>query len=96
MSRLHNPILRGWLAYYGRFYRSAMYPVFRHFNKTLVAWAMRKYRRPAMAASHQSPTVRAGQILRLSRETSARRWGGPAASHLQACSAVVRGNFRSI
>ena len=23
----------------------AMYPVFRHFNKTLVAWAMRKYRR---------------------------------------------------
>jgi hypothetical protein len=22
-----------------------MYPVFRHFNKTLVAWAMRKYRR---------------------------------------------------
>jgi RNA-directed DNA polymerase len=21
------------------------YPVFRHFNKTLVAWAMRKYRR---------------------------------------------------
>ncbi|MER2551767.1 MAG: group II intron maturase-specific domain-containing protein, partial [Thauera sp.] len=25
MSRLHNPILRGWLAYYGRFYRSAMY-----------------------------------------------------------------------
>lgn len=45
ISRLHNPILRGWLAYYGRFCRSAMYPVFRHFNKTLVAWAMRKYRR---------------------------------------------------
>jgi RNA-directed DNA polymerase len=45
ISRLHNPILRGWLAYYGRFYRSAMYPVFRHFNKTLVAWAMRKYKR---------------------------------------------------
>ena len=45
ISRLHNPILRGWLAYYGKFCRSAMYPVFRHFNKTLVAWAMRKYRR---------------------------------------------------
>ncbi|MBK8577824.1 MAG: hypothetical protein IPN78_05925 [Candidatus Accumulibacter sp.] len=26
ISRLHNPILRGWPAYYGRFYRSAMYP----------------------------------------------------------------------
>ncbi len=45
ISRLHNPVLRGWVAYYGRFYPSAMYPVFRHFNKMLVAWAMRKYRR---------------------------------------------------
>lgn len=45
MSRLHNQILRGWLAYYGRFCRSAIYPVFRHFNKTLVAWAMKKCRR---------------------------------------------------
>lgn len=45
IARLHNPVLRGWLAYYGQFCRSAMYPVFRHFNKTLVAWAMKKYRR---------------------------------------------------
>jgi RNA-directed DNA polymerase len=45
IARMHNPILRGWLAYYGRFYRSAMYPVFRHFNKTLVSWAMKKYKR---------------------------------------------------
>jgi len=45
ISRLHNPVLRGWVAYYGKFYPSAMYPVFRHFNLTLVAWAMRKYRR---------------------------------------------------
>lgn len=45
ISRLHNPVLRGWLEYYGRFSPSAMYPVFRHFNNTLVAWARRKYRR---------------------------------------------------
>lgn len=45
IARLHNPILRGWIAYYGRFYPSALYPIYRHFNKTLVAWAMRKYRR---------------------------------------------------
>jgi RNA-directed DNA polymerase len=45
ISRLFNPVLRGWIAYYGRFYPSALYSVFRHFNKTLVAWAMRKYRR---------------------------------------------------
>jgi RNA-directed DNA polymerase len=45
ISRLLNPVLRGWVDYYGRFSPSAMYPVFRHVNKTLVAWAMRKYRR---------------------------------------------------
>lgn len=45
ISRLYNPVLRGWLEYYGRFFPSAMYPVFRHFNKTLVAWVRRKYRR---------------------------------------------------
>ncbi|NJL26237.1 MAG: group II intron reverse transcriptase/maturase [Calothrix sp. SM1_5_4] len=45
ISRLFNPVLRGWIAYYGRFYASAMYPIFRHVNKTLVAWAMRKFRR---------------------------------------------------
>jgi RNA-directed DNA polymerase len=45
ISRLHNPILRGWLAYYGRYAPSALYPILRHFNKTLVAWAMKKFRR---------------------------------------------------
>lgn len=45
IAQYHNPVLRGWLAYYGRYYPSAMYPVLRHFNQTLVAWAMRKYRR---------------------------------------------------
>ena len=45
IAQLHNPVLRGWMEYYGRYCPSAMYPVFRHFNKTLVAWAMRKYRR---------------------------------------------------
>jgi hypothetical protein len=45
IARLYNPILRGWLEYYGRYCPSAMYPVLRHFNKTLVEWARRKYRR---------------------------------------------------
>ncbi|MGC9222127.1 MAG: group II intron maturase-specific domain-containing protein [Solirubrobacteraceae bacterium] len=31
--------------YYGRFYKSMLYPVFRHLNDTLVRWAMRKYKR---------------------------------------------------
>jgi RNA-directed DNA polymerase len=44
ISQLHNPILRGWVAYYGRFHPTALAPMFRHFNKTLVTWAMRKYK----------------------------------------------------
>ena len=39
-----NPVIRGWLAYYGAFYRSEMYRLIRHVNKTLVRWAMRKYK----------------------------------------------------
>jgi len=39
-----NPIMRGWIAYYGKFYRSAMYVIIRHVNKTLVRWFMRKYK----------------------------------------------------
>jgi hypothetical protein len=45
IARLHNPLLRGWVACYGRFYPSALYPVFKHFDKTLGAWAMRKFKR---------------------------------------------------
>jgi RNA-directed DNA polymerase len=45
ISRLHNPVLRGWVAYYGRYNPTGLAPMFRHFNKTLVAWAMGKYKR---------------------------------------------------
>lgn len=45
IARMFNPVLRGWIEYYGRYYRSALYPVFRHFNNILVAWAMRKYKK---------------------------------------------------
>jgi group II intron reverse transcriptase/maturase len=44
IARWYNPILQGWLNYYGKYSRSALYPVWRHFNNTLVAWAMKKYK----------------------------------------------------
>ncbi len=44
IARWYNPILNGWLNYYASYSKSGIYPVLRHFNKTLVAWAMRKYR----------------------------------------------------
>lgn len=40
-----NPIVRGWLNYYGRFYRSELSPLLRRINAYLVRWAMNKYKR---------------------------------------------------
>ena len=45
ISRMFNPVLRGWLNYYGKFYKSALYATFRHFDGKLVLWAMRKFKR---------------------------------------------------
>ena len=40
-----NPVLRGWINYYGRYRKSALYPIFQHLNCTLMRWAMWKYKR---------------------------------------------------
>lgn len=40
-----NPLLRGWIVYYGRYAPSALYPLLRYVNQMLVAWAMRKFKR---------------------------------------------------
>jgi RNA-directed DNA polymerase len=45
LAAQYNPILRGWLNYYGHFYKSALHRVFRSFEETLVRWARRKYRK---------------------------------------------------
>lgn len=45
LARLTNPIVRGWMNYYGRLYRSKCVQVLRYLNVQLVAWACRKYKR---------------------------------------------------
>ena len=45
LAQRYNATLRGWLNYYGRFYKSAMRAVFDHFDRGLLAWTRRKYRR---------------------------------------------------
>ena len=45
LARLVNPVVRGWMNYYGRFYRSRLIQVLRHLNEALAAWARRKYKR---------------------------------------------------
>ena len=41
---MFNAVIRGWIAYYGVFYRSALNPIWRHLNRKLVLWAARKYK----------------------------------------------------
>ena len=39
-----NQRVSGWIAYYGRFYKSALYPALRGINTYLMRWARRKYK----------------------------------------------------
>ena len=45
LARMFNPITRGWLQYYGRYYRSALYPLMRQLDRSLARWAYRKYKK---------------------------------------------------
>ena len=45
LARMFNPVIRGWITYYGRFYKSALYPTFRYLDQCLANWAMAKYKR---------------------------------------------------
>jgi RNA-directed DNA polymerase len=44
LARRINPVLRGWMNYYGRFYRSALDPLFYRVNTYLMRWICKKYR----------------------------------------------------
>lgn len=45
LAGMFNPILRGWINYFKRYYKSAMYPTFQHFDRILAKWAVRKYKK---------------------------------------------------
>jgi group II intron reverse transcriptase/maturase len=45
LARWIGPIVRGWMSYYGRYYRSALYPLLARVNWHLQQWLRDKYRR---------------------------------------------------
>jgi RNA-directed DNA polymerase len=47
LSNMFNPVLRGWMNYFGRFHGSALKPLWRQVNAYLARWLMRKYKRLA-------------------------------------------------
>ena len=69
LATMINPIVAGWVQYYGRFRRSALYPLLARINAYLVRWIRKKYKRlqgateaqPQAAGDHRtvSPPIRA-------------------------------------
>jgi RNA-directed DNA polymerase len=45
LSRMYNAVIRGWINYYGHFYKSQLYSVLRHMDLALIHWARRKYKK---------------------------------------------------
>jgi RNA-directed DNA polymerase len=45
VARTINPVVAGWMQYYGRFYPSALYRLLARINAYLVRWIRKKYRR---------------------------------------------------
>jgi len=45
LAESFNPVIRGWINYYGSFYRSKLSRIFQQLDFVLVRWAKRKYKR---------------------------------------------------
>jgi RNA-directed DNA polymerase len=45
LARMFNSSVQGWINYYGRFYKSMLYPLLKRLNRALARWASRKYKR---------------------------------------------------
>jgi RNA-directed DNA polymerase len=45
LARWINPIVRGWMNYYGAFYKTALYPLLKRINAYLMRWVRKKYKR---------------------------------------------------
>lgn len=44
LAQMYNSNIRGWITYYGKFYKSMLYPTFRHLDVILSRWSMRKFK----------------------------------------------------
>jgi RNA-directed DNA polymerase len=45
LAKMINPVVAGWMQYYGRFYRSALYHLLERINAYLMRWIRNKYKR---------------------------------------------------
>lgn len=45
LSKMFNPIIRGWINYYSKYYKSRLFPLSNHIDLHLAAWIGNKYKR---------------------------------------------------
>ena len=55
LARMFNPIIQGWINYYSRYYKSALYLTLKCLERRLIMWAMRI--QTPTASSQTSRTV---------------------------------------
>lgn len=84
LNHMINPVVRGWMAYYGRFYHSALSPLLYRVNTYLMRWIMKKYQVTSKAAQRK---------LTLSHTIGPRYfahwiWASPAKTPIRAIRAV--------
>jgi RNA-directed DNA polymerase len=64
LSRKFNPIIRGWVSYYSRYFPSALRRTLQCFDRRLARWAQGKYKR---LAAH--PRQAASWLLRIAEQS---------------------------
>ena len=57
MSRDLNPTIRGWVNYYGRYYKRSFAPIRFQFHIQLTKWALRKYRGKINCRAHATKWI---------------------------------------
>jgi RNA-directed DNA polymerase len=62
LSKMFDPVLRGWANYYGKFYKSGMARIWQHLNRYLTRWVMRKYKR--LARHRRRASKHLGRVAR--------------------------------
>jgi len=62
LAKTFNPVLQGWINYYGQFYRSKLASILGQFDYALQRWARRKYKR-----LKYSPTQARAWVKRIAR-----------------------------
>ena len=45
LAEMYNPVIRGWINYYGSYCKTVLYQVFKYLDVVLSRWAKRKYKR---------------------------------------------------